>query len=100
MSPVLILSRLCLNRRFQVLGISETSSERTARTFLTVSSSVTRGRPGLPALSRAARQSPAARPRAAPAAPARPGGVPARDHGGHVVVEDLDREVLAPLAED
>ena len=27
-------------------------------------------------------------------------GVLARDHDGHVVVEDLDREVLALLAED
>ena len=51
MSPVLILSRLCLNRRFQFLGISETSSASTARTFLTVSSSMTRRRPARPAFS-------------------------------------------------
>ena len=75
MSPVLILSRLCLNRRFQFLGISETSSCRTARTFLI----------GLlvddPAQTGLAR-------------------VLARDHDGHVVVEDLDREVLLLLTED
>src|SRR5215207_2609411 len=51
MSPVLILSRLCLNRRFQFFGISEMSSESTFRTFLTVSSSMTRRRPALPAFS-------------------------------------------------
>src|SRR5688500_7892365 len=34
-SPVLIFSRLCLNRRFQFFGISETSSVNTAMTFLT-----------------------------------------------------------------
>ena len=52
MSPVLILSRLCLEkRRFQFLGISDTSSEGTASTFLTVSSSMTRRRPALPAFS-------------------------------------------------
>src|SRR5436305_474953 len=45
MSPVLILSRLCLNRRFQFLGISETSSRSTSRTLFTVSSSITRRRP-------------------------------------------------------
>ena len=51
MSPVLILSRLCLKRRFQFFGISETSSGSTARTFFTVSSSMTRRRPALPAFS-------------------------------------------------
>ena len=51
MSPVLILSRLCLKRRFQFFGISETSSESTERTFFTVSSSITRRRPALPAFS-------------------------------------------------
>ena len=51
MSPVLILSRLCLKRRFQFLGISDTSSESTASTFLTVSSSMTRRSPALPAFS-------------------------------------------------
>src|SRR5512133_1938758 len=51
MSPVLILSRLCLNRRFQFLGISETSSSRTASTFLTVSSSMTRRSPARAAFS-------------------------------------------------
>ena len=51
MSPVLILSRLCLNRRFQFLGISETSSRRTPRTFSTVSSSMTRRRPATDAFS-------------------------------------------------
>src|SRR5581483_9003147 len=45
MSPVLILSRLCLNRRFQFFGISETSSRSTSRTLFTVSSSITRRRP-------------------------------------------------------
>ena len=47
MSPVLILSRLCLNRRFQFFGISEHFvAESTSSTFLTVSSSITRaGRP-------------------------------------------------------
>ena len=75
MSPVLILSRLCLKRRFQFFGISETSAASTASTFLTVSSSITRRRPALPAFC-------------------------ARDHDRHVVVKDLDREVLAYLAED
>src|SRR6478735_8918990 len=51
MSPVLILSRLCLKRRFQFLGISEMSSARTARTFLTASSSMIRRRPARPAFS-------------------------------------------------
>src|SRR5579875_3165078 len=50
MSPVLILSRLCLNRRFQFLGISEHSSCRTACTFFSVSSSITRRRPAMAAL--------------------------------------------------
>ena len=75
MSPVLILSRLCLNRRFQFFGISETSSRRTSSTFLTVSSSITLRRPASAAFS-----------------------VGTRD--GHVVVQDLDREVLAPFSED
>ena len=51
MSPVLILSRLCLKRRFQFFGISETSSRSTSRTFLTVSSSITRRRPASAAFS-------------------------------------------------
>src|SRR5919109_4850041 len=51
MSPVLILSRLCLTRRFHFLGISETSSCSTARTFWTVSSSITRRRPASAAFS-------------------------------------------------
>src|SRR2546421_8903056 len=51
MSPVLILSRLCLNRRFQFLGISEHSSCRTAWTFLSVSSSITRRSPASAAFS-------------------------------------------------
>ena len=51
MSPVLILSRLCLNRRFQFLGISEHSSCSTASTFLTVSSSITRRSPASAAFS-------------------------------------------------
>src|SRR6478752_5350458 len=51
MSPVLILSRLCLNRRFQFFGISETSSRSTSRTFLTVSSSITRRKPASAAFS-------------------------------------------------
>src|SRR5438445_230161 len=50
MSPVLILSRLCLKRRFQFLGICEHSSCITARTFLTVSSSISRRRPASAAL--------------------------------------------------
>ena len=41
LSPVLILSRLCLNRLFQFFGISDASSARTARTFCVVSSSMT-----------------------------------------------------------
>src|SRR5215218_2889087 len=51
MSPVLILSRLCLKRRFQFFGMSEHSSWRTARTLLTVSSSITRRRPAIAAFS-------------------------------------------------
>src|ERR1700727_350221 len=51
MSPVLILSRLCLKRRFQFFGISEHSSDRTASTFWTVSSSITRRRPASAAFS-------------------------------------------------
>src|SRR5438552_17933787 len=51
MSPVLILSRLCLKRRFQFLGISDTSSRSTSRTFFTVSSSITRRRPASAAFS-------------------------------------------------
>src|SRR5918997_1157965 len=51
MSPVLILSRLCLKRRFQFFGISEMSSESTASTFFTVSASMMRRRPALPAFS-------------------------------------------------
>ena len=51
MSPVLILSRLYLKRRFQFLGISEHSSWSTASTFWTVSSSITRRRPASAAFS-------------------------------------------------
>ena len=50
-SPVLILSRLCLNRRFQFFGIWLTSSRRTASTFWTASSSITRRSPARPAFS-------------------------------------------------
>ena len=74
MSPVLILSRLCLKRRFQFFGISETSSRSTSSTFL---HGLLVDHP----------------------AQAREGGVLGRDPHGHVVVEDLDREVLAALAE-
>ena len=75
MSPVLILSRLCLKRRFQFFGISETSSREHGEDLLD----------GL---------------LVDDAAQAGLAGVLARDHDGHVVVEDLDREVLALLAED
>ena len=75
MSPVLILSRLCLKRRFQFFGISDTSSESTREDLLD-------------------------RLLVDDAAQARLAGVLTRDHDGHVVVEDLDREVLAHLAED
>src|ERR1700722_12239063 len=51
MSPVLILSRLCLNRRFQFFGMSETSSRSTLSTFSTVSSSITRRSPASAAFS-------------------------------------------------
>src|ERR1039458_700161 len=51
MSPGLILSRLCLSRRFQFFGMSETSSRSTLRTFSTVSSSITRRRPASAAFS-------------------------------------------------
>ena len=50
-SPVLIFSRLYLKRRFQFFGISDTSSVRTAVTFLISSSSITRRRPAMPAFS-------------------------------------------------
>src|SRR5687768_2003685 len=50
-SPVLILSRLCLKRRFQFFGIWLTSSRRTARTLRTSSSPMTRRRPALAAFS-------------------------------------------------
>src|SRR5918997_1208760 len=56
MSPVLILSRLCLNRRFRLFGPF----------------------PGPPPQARLAR-------------------VLTRDHDGHVVVQDLDGEVLPLL---
>src|SRR6185437_14544137 len=45
MSPVFILSRLCLKRRFQFLGISVPPEVRYLRTFLTASSSITFRRP-------------------------------------------------------
>ena len=50
-SPVLIFSRLYLNRRFQFFGISETSSVSTPITFLTSSSSITRRSPARSAFS-------------------------------------------------
>ena len=75
MSPVLILSRLCLKRRFQFFGICVPSSRSTARTSSTVSSPMTLRRPADSAFSHG-------------------------DHDRHVVVEDLDRQVLAPLPED
>ena len=74
MSPVLILSRLCLKRRFQFFGISDTSSlqhvEHLLDGFLVDHPAQARER-----------------------------GVLGRDPDGHVVVEDLDREVLAAFAE-
>src|SRR2546426_12372988 len=45
MSPVFILSRLCLNRRFQFFGISVPPLVRYLTTFLTASSSITLRRP-------------------------------------------------------
>jgi hypothetical protein len=63
-----------LNRRFQFLGISETSSARTAEHLLD------RLLVDDPAQARHAR-------------------VLTRDHDGHVVVQDLDGEVLALLTE-
>ena len=51
MSPVLILSRLCLNRRFQFFGICVPSSRRTASTSSTVSSPITFRSPALSAFS-------------------------------------------------
>src|SRR6266700_8290399 len=51
MSPVFILSRLCLKRRFQFLGISEPPEVRYLTTFLTASSSITFRRPTRSALS-------------------------------------------------
>src|SRR3954452_4301270 len=41
MSPVFILSRLCLKRRFQFFGISVPPEVRYLRTFFTASSSIT-----------------------------------------------------------
>src|SRR4051812_27756487 len=105
MSPVLILSRLCLNRRFQFFGISGVSSCRTGGAFLSVSSSVTRRRPAVPVLGHLGDvvlqdgedlldgllvddAAEAGDPR-----------VLAGDHHRHVVVQDLDGEVLALLTE-
>ena len=51
MSPVFILSRLCLKRRFQFFGIWLMSSRRTASTRSTSSSPITRRRPARSALS-------------------------------------------------
>src|SRR6059058_2064014 len=51
MSPVFILSRLCLKRRFQFLGISVPPEVRYLTTFLTASSSITLRRPTRSALS-------------------------------------------------
>ena len=50
-SPVRILSRLCLKRRFQFLGMMLTSSHRTDRTFCTASSPITRRSPAFAAFS-------------------------------------------------
>ncbi len=44
-SPVLIFSRLYLNRRFQFLGMSDTSPVRTSITLFTSSSPITRRNP-------------------------------------------------------
>src|SRR6266566_7946499 len=51
MSPVFILSRLCLKRRFQFFGISVPPEVRYLTTFLTASSSITFRRPTRSALS-------------------------------------------------
>src|ERR1700748_609643 len=51
MAPVFILSRLCLNRRFQFFGISVPPEVRYLTTFLTASSSITLRRPTRSALS-------------------------------------------------
>src|SRR4029077_3303085 len=51
MSPVFILSRLCLKRRFQFFGISVPPEVRYLTTFLTGSSSITLHRPTRSALS-------------------------------------------------
>src|SRR5215475_14697307 len=51
MSPVFILSRLCLKRRFQFFGISVPPEVRYLTTFLTASSSITLRRPTRSALS-------------------------------------------------
>src|SRR4029079_13574724 len=51
MSPVCILSRLCLNRRFQFFGISVPPDVRYLTTFLTASSSITLRSPTRSALS-------------------------------------------------
>ena len=69
-SPVLILSWLCLTRRFQFMGILVGSSRSTPSTSSTMGSEMT-GR--MPALSDAVH----------------------RHHDGHVVVEDLDAVVAA-----
>ena len=45
MSPVFILSRLCLKRRFQFFGMSVPPEVRYLTTFLTASSSITLRRP-------------------------------------------------------
>ena len=51
MSPVFILSRLCLKRRFQFFGISVPPLVRYLTTFLTASSSITFRNPTRSALS-------------------------------------------------
>jgi CBS domain-containing protein len=73
MSPVFILSRLCLKRRFQFFGISvETPVSEDDSDFLLADHA-----PQTDLL-----------------------GILGRDLHRHVVVQDLDRQVLALLAED
>ena len=75
MSPVFILSRLCLKRRFQFFGISVETPVSALRTTPTSFSPITRRRADLL-------------------------GVLGRDLHRHVVVQDLDRQVLALLSEN
>ena len=51
MSPVFILSRLCLNRRFQFFGIVVPDPWSALSTFSTITSSITRRRPTFSAFS-------------------------------------------------